>query len=452
MSIAELLVQPESKTLEFKRDLSSLEPILKTIIAFANTAGGTLVIGRDAKGTLNGLKDIFKAEEALANSIADSIRPSLLPEIEIVTVDGKDLLVVRVSHWKGPFYLKREGSAGVYIRLGSTSRPAGPEILAELQRSVLTISYDQQSLPELSKQALDLETASRVFRTVGKEMNEEKLRTLGILSSVSVPSIGGMILFGKRKELFPDVSVRCARFLGETKSVILDQLNIDSILDGVTEVPKFIARNTRLAAEFGGMQRKDIPEYCPIAVREALINALAHADYSLQGSHIQIAIFNDRLEIQNPGMFPFGFTMEDLKAGVSRIRNRVIARVFHELHLMEEWGSGYKRILDACKQGGYPEPKWEELGTTVRVTFYPHARAILPEPHFSLADAPMLSREQAILNLFAENPVLPFREIHKRLIPRISERMLRYDLAELKKKGYLMSKGQGRSIVWQRIA
>ncbi len=194
-----LLLQPESKTLEFKRDISSLEPILKTIVAFANTAGGTLIIGRTAEGSVVGVQEILKAEEALANSIADSIRPALLPEIEITSVGDKALLVVKVSHWKGLFYLKREGIPnGVYIRLGSTSRPAGPEILAELQRSVLTLSYDQQALSHLSVDSLDLNTASQFFHLIGKEINLEKLRSLGVLTSTAsgfVPSIGGLIFF-----------------------------------------------------------------------------------------------------------------------------------------------------------------------------------------------------------------------------------------------------------------
>ncbi len=97
----ELLQQPESKVLEFKRDISSLEPILKTIVAFANTAGGTLIIGRSPDGASVGVKDIFRAEEALANSIADSIRPSLLPDIEIASVgevatDGSSMRAKRV--------------------------------------------------------------------------------------------------------------------------------------------------------------------------------------------------------------------------------------------------------------------------------------------------------------------------------------------------------------------
>lgn len=170
----------------------------------------------------------------------------------------------------------------------------------------------------------------------------------------------------------------CARFRGEDKTEIIDRYQVEgTILDAADEVPKFIMRNTRLSAEIRGIRRQDIPEYPQVAIREVLINALAHCDYSIVGSHIQIAIFSNRLELQNPGMLPFGFTLDDLKAGVSRVRNRVIARVFSELNLMEEWGSGYKRVIEACYEGGYPEPEWQELGTSVRVIFYPHPTTIL---------------------------------------------------------------------------
>jgi len=452
MDIEKLLIQPESKTLEFKKDLTSLDPILKTIVAFANTAGGILIIGRAPDGQLTGLKDVLKAEETLANSIADSIRPSILPEIEIITVDKKDLLVVQVSHWKAPFYLKKEGTPrGVYIRLGSTSRPASPELLAELQRSVLNLYFDQQPLTELSKDALLIDKALETLHAT-----EAKLRSLGILVPTAkglVPSIGGLILFGReevRSALVPDARVSLARFLGSNKTTILDRLEVEgSIIDAVEEVAKFIRRNTRLSAEIKTMKRKDIPEYPPEAVREALINALAHTDYSMTGSHIQIAIFDDRLEIQNPGMLPFGFTIEDLKAGVSRIRNRVIVRTFHILELMEEWGSGYRRILDVCDAGGYPHPTWQELGTMMKVTFYPkpptsQRSQIIPEEKVE----ELTDRERAILQLFNPKTSLHFREIFERLTPPISERMLRYNLAELKRKRLLASKGRGRATVW----
>src|SRR5215475_6933085 len=134
--IKDIAYMPEGKTLEFKRDLSSIKPILKTLIAFANTAGGVLLIGKDNDGTIIGIDDVFAAEEKLCSAIADSIYPPLLPEIETISFEGKSLIIVRVVHWKGPFYLKALGlESGVYIRLGSTNRVAGAELIAELKRS-----------------------------------------------------------------------------------------------------------------------------------------------------------------------------------------------------------------------------------------------------------------------------------------------------------------------------
>ncbi len=455
MDLQKLLLSPESKTLEFKRDISSLGPILKTIVAFTNTAGGTLVVGQSAPGELVGVPDVFKAEEAIASAISDAIFPFVRPDIEIVTIGGKNLILIRVSYFKGPFYIKNEGiPRGVYIRLGSTSRPAGPELVAEMQRSVLNISFDQQPLSDLSKEDLEIEPLVQFFKKMEKKIDDKKLQSLGILTYVAhrlVPTIGGLILLGKsleRERFLPQARVACARFQGEDKAHFLDRYDVEgTILDAVTEVPKFIARNTRLHAEFSTMQRKDVPEYAAIAVREVLINALVHADYSVGSSCIQVAIFNNRLEIQSPGMFPFGYTLENFKAGVSHIRNRVLTRVFRDLHLMEEWGSGYKRIIDACEKGGYPPPKWEELGSAIRVTFYPYTPKLLKEearPFIALLD-----HEKAILRLFESEKRLAFRDIFKHLSKLHSERSVRYYLAELKSKGLLSSLGKGRALVWE---
>lgn len=122
MKIEDLLTHPEGKTLEFKQDLSSPKNILRTVAAFANTAGGMLIIGRADDGSMVGVADVLSAEERLANLIADNIAPAMMPEIEVVTVAEKTLLMIRVAHWPGPFYLKEKGpEEGVYVRLGSTS-------------------------------------------------------------------------------------------------------------------------------------------------------------------------------------------------------------------------------------------------------------------------------------------------------------------------------------------
>lgn len=463
MDIEKLLIQPESKTLEFKRDFSSLGPILKTIVAFANTSGGVLIIGCSDHGDILGLKDVLKEEGKLANAIADNIHPPILPEIEIKTCQGKNLLIVKVAHWKGPFYIKREGVPnGVYMRLGSTSRVAGPELISEMQRSASSLSYDQGPLPDLTVNSLDLEKIEKIFNGRGKEVNQDKLRSFGVLVPYGgklVPSIGGLVLFGKSDELqtfLPDARVNCARFLGDNKANILDRYEVEgTILDALDTVPKFIARNTRLTAKFEGLYRHDIAEYPALAVREVLINALVHNDYSIIGSHIQIAIFDDRLEIQNPGMLPFGFTMEDLKSGLSRIRNRVIARVFHELKLMETWGSGYKRCVDDCRENDYPMPEWKELGTFVRVIFSSHEKTHLvfkeeQVPYRAIPDD-LLDRQVDLLALLKQHRSLSIKEIAELLPKTIPERTIRYDLAGLRSRKLVASIGKGRATRWKLL-
>jgi predicted HTH transcriptional regulator len=115
------------------------------------------------------------------------------------------------------------------------------------------------------------------------------------------------------------------------------------------------------------MERWSIP---PVAVREAMINAVAHADYAQRGAPIRISIFDDRLEIENPGLLPFGLTVADLEHGISKLRNRVIGRVFHALGLIEQWGSGIQRMTAACREAGLPDPLFEEIATRFRATIF----------------------------------------------------------------------------------
>ena len=376
----DLLTRPEGRTQEYKRDLSSLRPILKTLVAFANTAGGTLVVGRDDDGTVVGLSDAKKDEERLANAVAENIAPAILPDIETVVIGGRALLVVHVARWPGPFYLKAEGpEKGVYVRLGSTTRRADAAAVAEMKRADAGLGFDQAPCVGAALEDLDLDAARQAFGKVGRTIDLASLQSLGVVTrhgKERVPSNGGIILFGAdeaRNRYFPDAVFRCARFHGTEKVNFLDRQDIEgTVLVGIEDAQKFIARNTRLAAKIEGLRRQNIPEYPRIALREALVNAVAHADWSARGSQIMVAVLSDRIEIQNPGQLPFGMTVDDIKAGVSHIRNRVIARVLHELDYMETWGTGYKRMREDCEAGGYPLPDWVELGLVTRTVFRPH--------------------------------------------------------------------------------
>ena len=164
-AIEQTLQQPEGKTLEFKRDLSSPRNVLKTLVAFANSAGGRLVIGVDDDRQVTGVAEPLDEEERICNLIADSIAPRLLPNVELTSLGECTLLVVEVFPSSSrPHYLKAMGPEnGVYVRLGSSSRQAGPELIAELRRSAQGVVFDEMPMPELGSEDLDLEAAQRLF-------------------------------------------------------------------------------------------------------------------------------------------------------------------------------------------------------------------------------------------------------------------------------------------------
>lgn len=375
--IEELLQQEEGKTLEFKENSKNLDGIIHTIIAFANTAGGKILIGiKDKTKGIVGLQDPVEEELRLANAIADSIEPLFNPDIHVVSWRNKEFLLIQVPHSIGPYYAKAKGlKKGTYIRLGSTNRLADATILAELQRLGENECFDEMPASGCSIQDLDLEAIATCFKKVGKKFEGPTAFSLHLYlkkQSKLIPSKGSILLFGKnRKKIFPDAIIRCVRFSGVTKDEVLDHQDIDDHLPlALDKIVSFVQRNTRLGAEIGPSIRKNIAEYPPVVVKEAVTNALIHTDYSFKGSNIQVAIFDDRVEITNPGALPFGLNLQDALQGVSQLRNRVIGRCFRELDLIELWGSGLKRMIAQCQRLGITIPKFEELGHFFRVTIF----------------------------------------------------------------------------------
>jgi len=436
--IETLLARDEGKTLEFKENCRHLDRIVRTAVAFANTAGGTIVIGvKDKTRELVGVANPLVNEERLANAFADGIRPLLVPDIQIHAWRKLHFIVVVVPHAAGPFYVRPEGAqAGVYVRLGSTNRQAGPEMLAELQRLARNTFFDEQPCSKTSSDAIDVRAASELFAGVSRPLTPPKQRSLGLIvaqGARGLPSIGAVLLFGKTRErLFPSATIRCARFLGKDTARFLDQTEIDEYLPkAVDSVIAFIERHTRQGIEIGRVRRRDMPEYPVEAVREAVINAIVHADYSIGGAGTKVAIFDDRIEITNPGLLPFGLTLEAALAGVSHLRNRVIGRVFRELGLIEQWGSGLGRIEGACRDAGLVLPRFEELGANFRVTLFGERVKAEAKPEW----------ESVLLERLAREGRITTQEAAK--LWKISPRNARGRLLSMVKAGLVAEIGRG---------
>lgn len=433
VELIDLLRRPEGKTLEFKRDLSSPAGVLKTVVAFANTSGGTLVIGvEDASRSVRGVADPLAVEERLANLVSDGIAPRLLPDVEVVAWRSSHVLAVEVHPSSGrPHYVTREGlDRGVYVRVGSTNRRADTQLVEELGRYARGETYDEQPMPGLDSEAVDFRAASESFAPARK-LRRSDLETLRLVVAHQgrlVPTVGGMLLFGADRERhFPDAWIQAGRFGGTDRARLVDRVEIRAPLSrAVEEAIAFVDRHTLHGAEIGPVRRRERPSVPPVAVREALVNAVAHADYAQQGAPIRVAMFDDRLEVESPGLLPFGLAIEDLPRGVSKLRNRVIGRVFHELGLIEQWGSGIQRMTSACRDAGLPVPVFEEIGVRFRVTLsiVTTGPAVLDDTDQTIVDA-LASSEGMSTSEVADVIGLSTRATRTRLLKLIDRGLVR---------------------------
>ena len=381
MKIEEIIKQPEGRRLEFKEALPSNSDLCKTIVAFANDAGGELFIGiknqpRDVIGVPE--EQLLKIEEKISNIIHDNCYPLILPEIFFVNYEGKHLVVVKV--FKGsnpPYYLKNKGrEEGTYIRAGSNNRLADKEAIEELERQRLNISFD--SLPVYSKELHDIDISLFIKQweeTTGEHINMNTLKKLNLIveeRGKEFPTNALVLLSGDeiREKLFPYAKIECARFKGTIPGDFIDQKTIDEPLTfQAEEAYSFILRHVSKGSTYEGVYRKDRWEYPVVAIREVIRNAVIHRDYSLKGQDIKLAVFDDKIEITSPGKLMPTIDFNDMEAGQSDIRNKTLAPVFKKLGIIEQWGNGLRLIAEELRK--YPEVKmeWSEPGFAFRVSF-----------------------------------------------------------------------------------
>ena len=389
--IVEEIKKGEGKKLEFKETLSeNSSSFLKTVVAFANGAGGKVIFGVKSKTReIVGIPDdeVVELSERIENMIYEKCYPTIIPEIYVERVNGKNLLVVEIypGHQK-PYFLKKKGKpADVYIRIGASTRRAPEEIIRSLERERLNIGFDEEILydapfneKELEKLIKDLE----IF--TGRRVNRKDLYNFKIIKKErgkDYLTVGGALLLG-RNDIFEFARISCARFKGKTPSSMefIDLKECSGpIYEQVKCAIKFAMMYIEKSGKISGIKRYD--EYLiPLeALREAVINAVVHRDYSITGSDIKLAIFDDRVEITSPGGLPGNLDVELIKEGRSEIRNRVIARFFKEIGYIEQWGTGIQRIIDSCRKQGLKEPEFIDDTRFFKVILYKLSKGKVPE-------------------------------------------------------------------------
>lgn len=378
--LAALIAQGEGESLEFKRSVAEMEQVTETVVALANTRGGLVLIGVGPKGEVIGMDVGQVTGERITNRITGNTDPVIYPSVQIAEVAGRKVFVIAVPesdnkpHLAAGRAFKRVGATTVQMRRDEYER------LLLLRRQS---PFDRREAPGATLEDIDegrlrwyLERAARE-RNIPVDLGLpviENLKRLELASESegsTVLTIAALLFFGRRPRHFaPHSMVRLARFQGTTASNFIDRLDLTGTLpEMIDEAERFVLRNTRVAAKVTGFERREITEYPYAAVREAIANAVAHRDYDREDVEVRVSIFSDRIEVQSPGRLPAPLTLDTLGEEYA-LRNRVIAALLFNIRYIERWNTGIRRMRQLMRAHGLPEPVFQEIGQTFRVTFH----------------------------------------------------------------------------------
>ena len=329
-------MQYESERIEYKSQM--LDDLYKEVIAFANTDGGVIYIGIDNEGNLTGIDDVDETYTRLTNGIRDAIAPDVTMFVRYVLQDNK---VIRIEVGEGsykPYYLKAKGikPTGVYVRQGASSVQASPD---QIRRMIKESDGDNYEDSRSLDQDLTFSAAETAFQRYGVEFSIEKYRALGITQNDIFTNLALLLsdqcLHTTKIAVFKDEFCTEFRDSKEFGGSVFKQFE-----DSVT----YLALCNRTASTIKGVVRTDKKDYPEEAIREALLNALVHRDYSFSGSII-INVNDSKMEFISLGGLLPGLSTEDIRIGVSQPRNKKLAEVFHRLRLIESYGTGIRRIF-----------------------------------------------------------------------------------------------------------
>ena len=373
MTIDEL-IKSEGDNIEFKLELPRKDiGFLKTVVAFSNGLGGRIVFGiRNEDHTVIGMDDetLFQDIDTITNIVTDNCEPAILPSVYPQTINGKTIIVAQIPVGRQrPYYVKKLGMMeGTFIRISAETRQAPEYMVRELMFEGSGRFFDKTVCIGLEADDKDISRLCRSLKKTArancledsekrrvKDVTPAQLLSWGVLTQKDgkvVPTNAFALLTGHWR--LPTM-IQCALFKGTEKGIFLDRREFDGpIQNQQEEALQFVLRNIRLGARINGLYRQDVYEIPSVAIRELLVNCTLHRSY-LAGGNIQVAIFDDRLEVFCPGKLPLDQTLELMRKGVSRIRNEALAKAFFYMNLIEGWGSGIHKINEALATAGLRE-------------------------------------------------------------------------------------------------
>lgn len=379
--LLEIINNSESSYIEFKEEAVKAKDLGEEFIAFANSEGGTVIIGVSDNGEIKGISD-DKIEEKIMNICRNNCIPNIIPIYELININDKKIAVITIP--KGlnkPYYTT---DYKYYIRVGTTKRIASREELLRLFEANGSFHFDISPVANTSIKDLNIDIIRDYFSKYNTfDLYEENTKVIerilinaDILKEYSekiVCTVGGLLIFGKiPQNILPQNGVSFAHFKGnEITDELLDKKILTGRIQDIAEQLMVVLKNNiKNPSVIKELKRDETEEYPLLVLREAIINSLVHRNYSITGSKIRIFMFDDRIEFRSPGKLPNTVTIEKMKIGVSYARNPFLVKYMENMRYIDQLGRGIPMILKTMKDLGAKEPSLREVGEEFILTIY----------------------------------------------------------------------------------
>lgn len=467
-TLLQLVQYGESETLEFKKSTAQLKAICETLCAFLNHQGGTVLVGVDDKGQLFGQDVTDNTRQELAKEIA-KIEPTIHVDTHYLSLDnGKTIIILAVASGQ---YVPYAYAGRAFVRIQSTTSLMSQPRYQQLLNERISYQLPWELLPAQHLSLSDLDTVF-IEQVIKEGVNSQRLPPealteplTDVLSRLKLMQNGQLnnaaaVLFAKAMSpIYLQCQLKAARFVGTDKlgDYLDNKIFSNNAFSLLAEAETFIRRHLPIASFFqpDSFIRDDKPALPALAVREALINAICHRDYSAYSGYIALAIYDDRLEIWNAGSLPSSITLDDLKkTHLSQPRNEKIANVFFLRGYIETWGTGTNKIFKLCQEANLPEPEYQEYSGGISITFrfnqpFANLKAVVLSADTKEAILNTLTlRQKNIFKLLNQHHALTLRELASQLVDPPALRTLGDDLATMKELKLVEVKGRAKNARW----
>ena len=404
--------------------------------------------------------NIFKTMDAITNAISDSCEPRIRPDVTLQTVNDKTVIVVEILPGAmRPYYIKSEGmTEGTYMRVSGTTRPVEGYMLKELILEGQNRYFDSEPCRELQITDEDIQNLCKTMKETAikntwqnsekakiKDITKNTLLSWGILTEVQgeiFPTNAYALLTG---QLRMQPVIQCGLFKGKDRAYFADRKEFDGpIQNQVDAAYQYVLEKINMGMQIQGIYRQDVYELPTDSVRELIANAVAHRSY-LEPGNIQVAIFDDRLEVTSPGMLLNNVSIKKMMEGYSKPKNPAIANAFAYMKIIEKWGTGIPRIFRECRDYGLPDPELIDFDGDFRVNMY--RKSLIDKKQVTEVTEKVTDIEAKILELISDDSAITTSKLADML--SVTRKTISTHIKIMKKNNVIERIGSDRKGYWK---